>query len=299
MTASEYRAGYVAVVGRPNVGKSTLLNRLVGQRISITSRKPQTTRYCISGIVTTKAAQIVLVDTPGFQLEHMSRLNRAMNRGVARSIQGADAILWVAEALRFDERDARLQSLIGPGKPLVVAVNKIDRVRDKLSLLPFLQEIAGRLEPAAIVPVSAARGTAVATLLTVLAPLLPVGERMFGEDDITTLSERELAAELIREQLFRLFGEELPYACAVEIESFKASGGTRVIAASILVDKESQKPIVIGRRGEKMKRVASESRRSMEALLGGRVHLDVWVRTRSGWAEDERALKRLGFEVDR
>ena len=299
MTDSEYRAGNVAVIGRPNVGKSTLLNRLVGHRISITSRKPQTTRYCVPGIVTTDAAQIVFVDTPGFQLEHVSGLNRAMNRAVARSLQGADAVLWVVEALRFSGKDAALQSMVPHGKPLVVAVNKIDRVRDKQMLLPFLSEIAKRLAATAIVPVSAARGTGVDTLVTVLAPLLPPGPRVFGDDDITTLNERDLAAELIREQLFRLFGEELPYSCAVEIESFQARQGVRVICAAILVDKESHKPIVIGRRGEKLKEVASKARRSMEDLLGGKVHLEVWVKTRRGWTDDERTLQRLGFDMGR
>jgi GTP-binding protein Era len=172
-------------------------------------------------------------------------------------------------------------------------------VRDKHTLLPFLSDIAQRLAPTAIVPVSAARGTAVDTLVTVLAPLLPPGPRVFGDDDITTLNERDLAAELIREQLFRLFGEELPYACAVEIESFKARQGVRVICAAILVDKESHKPIVIGRRGEKLKVVASKARRGMEDLLGGKVHLEVWVKTRSGWADDERTLQRLGFDMGR
>lgn len=299
MTDPDYRAGRVAVIGRANVGKSTLLNRLVGHRISITSRKPQTTRYCVPGIVTTDAAQIVFVDTPGFQLQHASGLNRAMNRAVARSVQGADAVLWVVEALRFSGKDAALQPLVPRDKPLVVAVNKIDRVGDKRSLLPFLGEISGRLAPGAIVPVSATRGTAVDSLIAVLAPLLPLGPRVFDADDITTLNERDLAAELIREQLFRLFGEELPYACAVEIESFKARQGVRVISAAILVDKESHKPIVIGRRGEKLKEVASKARHSMEDLLGGKVHLEVWVKTRSGWMDDPRVLQRLGFDMDR
>jgi GTP-binding protein Era len=293
----DFRAGHVAVIGRPNVGKSTLLNRLVGQRVSITSRKAQTTRYCITGIVTIETAQIVFHDTPGFQLEYVSGLNRAMNRAVARALHSADAILWVVEALKFDRRDARLEGLLPPGKPLVVAVNKVDRVRDKKLLLPFLRDLDRRLHPAAIVPVSATRGTAVDTLPAVLAPLLPAGPRLFDEDDITTLSERTLAAEMVREQLFRVLGEELPYACAVEIESFKTTPGLRVIRASILVDKASQRPIIIGHRGERLKVVASKARQTMETLLGGKVHLEVWVKTRSGWTDDDATLKRLGFEL--
>jgi GTP-binding protein Era len=298
MADTQFHAGHVGVIGRPNVGKSTLLNRLIGHKISITSRKAQTTRYCVTGIVTTQAAQIVFVDTPGFQLEHVSGLNRAMNRGVARAAQSADAILWVVEALKFDDRDARLQTVLPRGKPLVVAVNKVDRVREKGLLLPFLSDIDQRLHPAAIVPVSATRGIAIDTLLTVLAPLLPPGPRLFDADDITTLSERDLAAEMIREQLFRMFGEELPYACAVEIESFKTTPGLRMIRAGILVDKASHKAIVIGRGGGKLKAVASAARRSMETLLGGKVYLEVWVKTRSGWAEDEATLRRLGFEMN-
>jgi GTP-binding protein Era len=297
MTDGEHRAGLVAVIGRPNVGKSTLLNRLVGQRVSITSRKPQTTRYCISGIVTTVTAQIVFIDTPGFQLEHLSRLTRAMNRAVARGLSGADAVLWVVEALRFTGQDAALQRLVPNGKPLVVVVNKIDRVHEKPALLPFLHEIAGRLAPAAIVPVSATRGTGVDALVEVIAPLLPLGPPSYGEDDITTLSERDLASEMVREQLFQLLGEELPYASAVEIESFNTRRGVRSICAAILVEKESQKPIVIGRHGEKLKTVASRARRNLEQLLGGKVYLEVWVRVRRGWTDDERMLRRLGLDA--
>lgn len=292
-----YHAGWVAVIGRPNVGKSTLVNRLVGQAISITSRKAQTTRYCVTGIVTTGEAQIAFVDTPGYQLEYLSMLNRAMNRAVARSMPGADVMLWVIEALKLDSRDTCLESLIGGGKPVVVAVNKIDRLHDKNALLPFLQELERRLAPSAIVPVSARRGSGVATLVNVLAALLPSRSPLFGEDDLTTTSERELAAELVREQLFRLFGEELPYACAVEIESFETKRGARVIRAVILVGKDSQKGIVIGQRGEKLKEVASNARRRMERLFGGKVHLSVWVKSRPGWTDDQRTLRRLGFGI--
>lgn len=299
MTKQLHHAGHASVIGRPNVGKSTLLNRLVGQSISITSRKAQTTRYCITGIVTTETSQIAFIDTPGYQLEYGSGLNRVMNRSVARSVQAADAVLWVVEALKFDDRDAKLQSLAARGKPLVVAVNKIDRVRDKNMLLPFLRELDLRLAPAAIVPVSAARGTGIAQLVGALAPLLPVGPRLFDPDEFTTFNERDLSAEMIREQLFRLLGEELPYACAVQIETFRAAPGARVIHATILVEKESQKAIIIGRRGEKLKVIGSNARRNIERLLGGKVHLELWVKSRAGWTDDARTLQRLGFETER
>ena len=294
-----HHVGRVAVIGRPNVGKSTLLNRLVGEAISVTSRKAQTTRYCVTGIVTTAAAQIAFVDTPGYQLEHVSVLNRAMNRAVARSLPDADVTLWVVEALKFDDRDECLQPLAPAGKPLVIAVNKIDHLRDRNALLPFLQELDQKLRPDAIVPVSARRGTGIDTLVSVLAPLLPQGSPLYGEDDLTTMSERDLAAELLREQLFRLYGEELPYACAVEIESFQAKRAVRAIQAVILVEKESQKAIVIGRRGEKLKEVATNARRRMEHLFGGKVHLSVWVKCRPGWMDDERTLRHLGFDPGR
>ena len=294
-----HRTGVVAVIGRPNVGKSTLLNRLVGEAISVTSRKAQTTRYCVTGIVTTAEAQITFVDTPGYQLEHVSTLNRAMNRAIARSMPDADVTLWVVEALKFDSRDRCLQALARPGKPLVVAVNKIDRLRDRNTLLPFLQELDRSIGPNAIVPVSARRGSGIATLVNVLIPLLPEGSPLHGKDDLTTMSERDLAAELLREQLFRLFGEELPYACAVEIESFQAKRAVRVIQAVILVEKETQKAIVIGRRGQKLKEVATNARRRMEQLFGGKVHLSVWVKCRPGWMDDERTLRHLGFDLGR
>jgi len=299
MKEPTHHAGYVAVIGRPNVGKSTLLNRLVGQAISITSRKAQTTRYCVTGIVTTAVSQIAFIDTPGYQLEHGSRLNRAMNRSVARSVQAADAALWVVEALKFDARDAKLESLVAGRTSLVIAVNKIDRVRNKNTLLPFLRDLDLRLQPAAIVPVSAARGEGIAQLVEALASLLPVGPRLFEADEFTTANERDLAAELIREQLFRQFGEELPYACAVQIESFATTPGARVIHATILVEKDSQKAIVIGRRGEKLKTVGINARRSIERLLGGKVHLEVWVKSRAGWMDDARTLERLGFDMER
>ncbi|HXF66031.1 MAG TPA: GTPase Era [Burkholderiales bacterium] len=291
----EHRAGHVAIVGRPNVGKSSLLNRLVGAKISITSRKPQTTRRRVTGIVTLPHAQIAFVDTPGYQTEHLSALNRAMNRDVTASLGEVDAVLWVVEALRYDARDEELAKLLPPGAPVVLAINKTDLVKDKRELLPFIARLSAQREFAAVVPVSATRGIQLDELLEALVPLLPQGPRLYEEDEITTASERFLAAELLREKLFRLLGEELPYATAVEIEQFREEGALRRIHAVILVDKESQKPIVIGKGGEKLKAIAAQAREDMERLFGGKVFLQVWVKVRRGWAENEAVLRRMGY----
>jgi GTP-binding protein Era len=296
MTGTAHRAGLVAIVGRPNVGKSTLLNHLVGQKVSITSRKPQTTRHRITGILTRPEAQLVFVDTPGFQREYRTQLNRLMNRSVTQALEEVDAILWVIEAGRYDARDETLRKLLPERTPVVVVMNKIDRLKDKRSLLPFIQEMSGRHALAALVPVSAERGQNVDELVRAVVPLLPEGERMYDEDEITTLSERFLAAELVREKLFRLLGEELPYAADVEIERFETTGNLRRIHVGILVDKANQKAIVIGKDGEKLKKIGSQARRDMEQLFGGKVFLEIWVRVKSGWADDRASLKRLGYE---
>ncbi len=294
--AEAHRAGHVAIVGRPNVGKSTLINRLVGCKLSITSSKPQTTRQRITGIVTRPDAQIVFVDTPGYQTGHRSALNRAMNRSVAAGLQEMDAVVWVVEALNYDERDRTMARLLPRGVPVVLAINKTDRVRDKALLLPFIQRLAAVREFAAVIPISAAKGTQVGELLDALVPLLPPGLRLYDGDEITTASERFLAAELLREKLFRMLGEELPYATAVDVEHFSQSGNVRHIRAVVLVDKEGQKTIVIGKKGGKLKAIATRARLDMERLFGGRVFLEVWVRVRRGWADSEAALKHLGFE---
>lgn len=291
-----HRAGYVAIIGQPNVGKSTLLNRMVGQKVSITSRRPQTTRQRVIGIVTAPDAQFVFVDTPGFQTRHGGTLNRIMNRSVTRSIADVDAVLWVVAAPRLDAADREVQGLISAEVPLIVAVNKVDAVGNKNELLPLLGEIHELAQPKAIVPVSARSGLGVDDLLAALREHLPERERLYGEDEITTASERMLAAELIREKLFRSLGEELPYAATVEIEKFELDGGLRRIHAGILVDKAGHKGIVIGKGGAKLKEISTQARIDMEKLFGGKVFLEVWVKVKSGWADDLGILKRLGIE---
>lgn len=295
-TAADFRAGLVAIVGRPNVGKSTLLNRLVGQKISITSRRPQTTRQRVIGIVTRSDAQYVFVDTPGFQSRHGNTMNRLMNRSVSRSVADVDAVIWVIEALGFGAEDRAVLALLQHVAPVVIAVNKIDEVGNKNELLPFMQELDGLAHPRAIVPVSAANGTGTEDLLSTVRTLLPEQPPLYGEDEITTSSERTLAAELLREKLFRLLGAELPYSTTVEIEKFEIVDGLRRIYAGILVDKAGQKAIVIGKGGEKLKQIATQARKDMETLFGGKVFLNVWVKVKSGWADDSAVLRRSGIE---
>jgi GTPase len=293
---TEFHSGYVAIVGRPNVGKSTLLNHLIGQKISITSRKAQTTRHRITGIRSDDGAQYVFVDTPGFQLQHKNALNRAMNRTVTQSLSDVDAVLFVVEALRFDSRDEEVLALLPQDRPVLLVVNKVDRLDDKNRLLPFIEQLSARFAFAAIVPVSAQRGLHLDGLLQALREHLPPGEPIFGADEITDRSERFLAAEILREKVFRLSGDEIPYSISVEIEKFETEGELRRIFAAIIVDKDSQKPILIGKKGAKLKEISSQARLDMEKLFDGKVYLEVWVKVKSGWADDERALKSLGYE---
>jgi GTPase len=297
MSGAGHRAGQVAIVGRPNVGKSTLLNSLVGQKISITSRKPQTTRSRVTGILTRDDAQLVFVDTPGFQTRHLSALNRLLNRSVASSLLEVGVVIWVIEALKFDARDAGLGRLLPADTPVVLVPNKIDRVRDKRDLLPFIKDLSERVRCSAVVPVSAQKKQNLGDLVDTVAALLPEGPPIHANDEITTLSERFFAAELVREQLFRLLGEELPYSTAVEIERFELDGSLRRIYAAVLVDRDSQKPIIIGRKGEKLKKIGTAARGQMEQLFGGKVFLEVWVKVKSGWAESDAVLKQLGYDA--
>lgn len=290
------RSGYIAIVGRPNVGKSTLLNRLVGEKISIVSRKAQTTRHRITGILTQDDAQFVFVDTPGFQTRFSNALNRAMNRGVTQTLNDVDVVLFVIEAGRFDTRDQAVVRLLPKDRPVILVVNKTDQLKDKNALLPFLAEVAAAYPFAAIVPVSAAKGRQTEELLSEARKHLPNDGLMFPEDELTDKSERFLAAEYIREKVFRLLGDELPYSTAVEIERFEVEGALRRIHAAIVVDRDNHKAIVIGKGGESLKRIATEARQDMERLFDGKVYLEVWVKVKSGWNDDERLLKSLGYE---
>jgi GTP-binding protein Era len=291
---NDFRTGFIAIVGRPNVGKSTLLNALVGQKVSITSKKPQTTRHRITGIHTNAAAQFIFVDTPGFQMEHKNALNRAMNKSVTDTLSSVDVVLFVIESTRFDERDARVMKLLPNSRPVILVINKIDLLDVKAELLPFIERIAKEFPFAEIVPIAAEAGK-IEALPKAIQPYLPAGPAMYDADDCTDRSERFLAAEIIREKIFRLLGEEVPYAASVMIEQFTQEGNLRRIHASVIVDKAGQKAILIGKGGEKMKAISTQARKDMETLFGSKVYLEVWVKIKSGWADDERALKSLGY----
>ena len=293
---SKFKSGTIAIVGRPTVGKSTLLNRLIGEKISIVSRKAQTTRHRIMGILTRPDAQFVFVDTPGFQTKHTNALNRTMNRGVSQALAEVDVVILVLDADHFDERDKAVIQLLPPERPVILAVNKIDQIKDKTKLLPILASLAGQHAFAAIVPVSAAKGSQLEDLLAETRKHLPNNELLFGEDEITDKSEKFIASEYIREKLFRLIGDELPYAATVEVEKFEVDGALRRISAAIVVDRQAHKGIIIGKGGETLKRIASEARQDMERLFDGKVFLEVFVKVKSGWNDDERLLKSLGYE---
>jgi len=297
MTEQKYfKSGFIAIVGRPNVGKSTLLNHLIGQKISITSRKAQTTRHRIHGIFTDEHAQFVFVDTPGFQVKHLNALNRGMNRVVTSSLRDVQVVVFVLEALRYDERDREVLKLLPDNRPVVLVINKIDEVEDKGKLFEFAERVAQDFKFADIVPVSAKQGTKIDELREALRRHLPPGELIYDADDITDRSEKFLAAEILREKVFRFTGEELPYSVSVVIEQFKLEGKLRRIHAAILVDKEAHKAMLIGKKGEKLKEIATQARLDMEKLFDGKVFLEVFVKVRSGWADDARVLRSLGYE---
>ena len=293
---TKIRSGYIAIVGRPNVGKSTLLNELVGEKISIVSRKAQTTRHRITGIVTNDDAQYVFVDTPGFQTRFTNALNRTMNRGVTQTLSEVDLVLFVIEAGSYDAKDQAVVRLLPRDRPVILVINKTDRLKDRTALLPFIARVSAEHDYAAIVPISATKGRQTRELLAEARKYLPNEGLMFPEDDLTDKSERFLAAEYLREKVFRLVGDELPYATTVEIEKFEIEGNLRRIFAAIVVDREGHKAIVIGKGGESLKRIASEARQDMERLFDGKVYLEVWVKVKSGWNDDERLLKSLGYE---
>ena len=291
-----FRSGFIAIVGRPNVGKSTLLNRIVGQKVSITSRKAQTTRHRVMGIHTTDEAQFMFVDTPGFQTRHVSALNRAMNKRVREALAGTDVVMMLVEAGRLTREDRQVMALLPDNRPVLLVVNKIDHAKDRAALMAYLQEVAAVRDFTEIVPVSAKQGSNLDELLKTLQSHLPEGAPLFGEDDVTDQTERQLAAELIREKVFRLCGDEIPYAVAVTIEKFEEEGALRRIFATILVDRDGHKAIVIGKGGEKLKEISTQARLDMERAFDGKVYLEVWVKVKGGWADDVRMLKSLGLD---
>ena len=295
---TDYRCGFVAIVGRPNVGKSTLMNHLIGQKISITSKKAQTTRNRVTGIYTDDTAQFVFVDTPGFQTNHRNALNDRLNQNVTEALSGVDVVVFVVEAMRFTDADRVVLKQLPKHTPVVLVVNKIDKdkAKDKFALEAFINEVRQEFEFTASEAVSAKHGLRIANLLELLKPYLPESIPMYPEDMVTDKSSRFLAMEIVREKLFRYLGEELPYAMNVEVEQFEEEeSGLFRIHIAVLVDKDSQKAILIGKGGEKLKKISTEARLDMEKLFDTKVFLKIWVKVKSGWADDIRFLRELGL----
>ncbi|HXH04387.1 MAG TPA: GTPase Era [Candidatus Competibacteraceae bacterium] len=294
------RAGYIALLGRPNVGKSTLLNRLIRQKISITSPKPQTTRHTILGIKTEGDVQMVFVDTPGLHRSARNAMNRYLNRAAASVLGYVDVAVLVVEALRWSEEDeAVLERLAEFSGPVILAINKVDRLADKSLLLPFIQTLVGKREFAAVVPLSAVKRANLEALEQEITARLPEAPFYFSEDQVTTASQRFLAAELIREKLTRILHDELPYALTVEIEQFQEEGRLLRIHAVVWVEREGQKAIVIGEGGHVLKEAGRQAREDMEKIFERKVFLQTWVKVREGWSDDERALHSLGYQDDK
>jgi GTPase len=289
------RCGLVAIVGRPNVGKSTLLNALVGQKISITSRKAQTTRHRITGVRTVDEAQFVFVDTPGFQTRHGTALNRTLNRTVLASLTDVDVVLFVVEAGHFGLPDAKVLALLPEDKPVILVANKLDLVHRRAELMPWLKSMQERRSFAEFVPLSAERKADVERLLGIVKPYLPEQGWYYEEDALTDRSERFLASEIVREKLFRLTGDELPYTSTVVIDKFEEEGAMKRIAATIVVERDAHKGMVIGEKGERLKRIGSEARQELEQLMEAKVFLELWVKVRSGWADSEEHLRSYGY----
>ena len=296
MSEQPSRCGYVAIVGRPNVGKSTLLNHILGQKICITSRKPQTTRHNMLGIKTEGPNQIIFVDTPGLHGDQEKAINRYMNRAAISSTRDVDVVVFVVERARWTEGDELVaQKLRGLKCPLIIAVNKVDQLEDKGELLPQLQELSARFPDAEIVPLSALRNANLDALEKVIVERLPEGIHFFEEDQITDRSSRFLAAEIVREKVMRQLGAEIPYAVTVEVEEFSQEGKVLHISAAILVERSGQKRILIGTKGERIKQIGQQARLDMERLFDSKVMLNLWVKVKSGWSDDERALRSLGY----
>lgn len=290
------RCGYVAVVGKPNVGKSTLMNRSIGVRLSITTHKPQTTRHRILGVKTTNNTQFVYLDTPGFHLGQDKALNRYMNKTAVSVLHDVDVIIMVIQAGRWtNEEDALIQRLQNADVPVIAVVNKVDLFPDKNELLPFITTVASKFDFKDIVPISAKSGSGVDALESLIRAFLPEQAFIFSEDEFTDKNMRFLAAERVREQLFYVMKEEVPYSLTVEIEQFKVEPERYVIGAVIWVERSSQKGIVIGKQGSVLKQVGTRARKSLVGLLGNRVHLELWVRVKEGWADNDKALNSLGY----
>ena len=296
------RCGLIAIVGRPNVGKSTLLNGLVGQKVSITSDKAQTTRHRITGVRSLKepdhhgGSQFVFVDTPGFQTKHANALNRTLNRTVRSVLSDVDAVCFVVEAGRFFPDDEKVLSLLPEGKPIILIANKVDQTSDRQALLNWLKSMQEKRAFAEFVPLSARKKTDTTRLLRILEPHLPEQDWFYEEDALTDRSERFLVSEIIREKLFRLTGDELPYSCTVVIDRYEEEGRLRRISASIVVDRDAHKGMIIGQGGERLKRIGSQARQDLEPLLDAKVFLELWVKVRSGWADAEEHLRSYGYE---
>lgn len=290
------RCGYVAIVGRPNVGKSTLLNHILGQKLAITSRKPQTTRHNMLGIKTEGEVQTIYVDTPGLHKENQKALNRFMNKTAVTALRDVDVVVFVVDRTRWTDEDQMVLERVRFVKcPVLLAVNKMDRLEDKADMLPHLQWLQEQLPEATLIPISAQHGHNLDALEELVAERLPEGEHFFPEDQITDRSSRFLAAELIREKIMRQLGAELPYQVAVEIEEFKYDNGVLHIHGLILVERDGQKKILIGQAGERIKRIGQEARQDMETLFDAKIMLNLWVKVKGGWSDDERALRSLGY----
>lgn len=300
MSEQTTHCGFIAIVGRPNVGKSTLLNQLLGQKISITSRKPQTTRHRIMGIHTEGEHQAIYVDTPGLHMEEKRAINRLMNRAASSSIGDVEMVIFVVEGTKWTADDEMVLNKLKDGRvPVLLAINKIDNITDKSILLPHLQFLGSQMNFMDVVPISAEKGTGVDTIASIVRKRLPVAEHHFPEDYITDRSQRFMASEIIREKLMRFLGAELPYSVTVEIEQFLTNErGGLTINGLILVEREGQKKMVIGNKGAKIKVIGTEARRDMEDMFEAKVHLELWVKVKSGWADDERALRSLGYTDD-
>lgn len=292
------RSGYVAIIGRPNVGKSTLLNHILGQKLSITSRKPQTTRHQILGIKTEDDVQVVYVDTPGMHENHEKKaLNRYMNKAAQTAVKDVDAIVFMVDRTKWTSEDEMvLKSLQYVKCPVILAVNKVDFLTDKEDLLPYLQKLDAKGNFAHIVPMSAKSGHNIDRLEHIIASLIPEGMHLYPEDQITDRTSRFLAAELVREKIMRQLGDELPYSMTVEIEEFRYEDNLLVISAAILIDRQSQKRIIIGEKGSRLKQIGRDARLDMEEMFDCKVMLNTWVKVKAGWADSERALKSLGYD---